>query len=110
MEKNFIETGHTTRSIVSVQPIGVGITRRCADFFADSNCLFEFSPLFPGAPKWSGAARFGSRRDNANFFLFFFFARHDGEKSIKIEYLLPTRVACMYRSFAGLTISFFFFF
>lgn len=32
----------------SVQPIGVGITRRCADFFADSNCLFEFSPLFPG--------------------------------------------------------------
>lgn len=56
VEKNFIETGHTI-GIVSVQPIGVGITRRCADFFADSNCLFEFSPLFPG-PRKSGTARF----------------------------------------------------
>lgn len=40
-EKKISSNG--TAGIASVQAIGVGITRRYADCFADSNCLFELA-------------------------------------------------------------------
>ena len=71
VKKNFAER-KTGFGIASVQAIGVGITRRCADCFADSDCLFELS-IVPRVENGQGNAAAVLRsppRDTVQFFFF----------------------------------------
>ena len=58
-EKKFRRTKNRLRYSERVQAIGVGITRRCADCFADSDCLFELS-IVPRVENGQGNRRRGS--------------------------------------------------